>query len=350
MLERELGVLVDEVPRRPDVGADAIRLLLGDPTQLGANAERQLTAVETFRNRRPDDNPLLTLVAAVVPSIRALTTIGTVTTLAAVTLAVITFEALTSAIVVATEVRTPPLLAVIALLRPFTTLFALATEPVTPTRIRAVVLTAPESSATFASAEFSTFSPSTIPLAPAGVPAAVVTTAIVTAAIVAAPIVAVSSTPTITAVIAATGKAAAVTIPVPVIAATGKAATIIPTPGTSAILAATGSTAIVTTCVPASSAGGAATAWAGAATSPLGPAAISTVAFVARAARFVAVFKHVAIFPSLVPDPRTRPHNAQNPRPKSGVLCKKSGGDLVSHSVPAAVPSALKGLTSGFGM
>ncbi|SFK74698.1 hypothetical protein SAMN05216275_1342 [Streptosporangium canum] len=27
-----------------------------------------------------------------------------------------------------------------------------------------------------------------------------------------------------------------------------------------------------------------------------------------------------------------------------------SGGDLLSHTVPGAVPSALKSLTSGFGM
>jgi hypothetical protein len=32
------------------------------------------------------------------------------------------------------------------------------------------------------------------------------------------------------------------------------------------------------------------------------------------------------------------------------VLQKKSGGVLLSHKVPLAVPSALRGLASGFGM
>ena len=45
------------------------------------------------------------------------------------------------------------------------------------------------------------------------------------------------------------------------------------------------------------------------------------------------------------------PGNAKYPpNQRFGGYFNKSGGVLVSHSVPAAVPSALKGLTSGFGM
>ena len=38
--------------------------------------------------------------------------------------------------------------------------------------------------------------------------------------------------------------------------------------------------------------------------------------------------------------------------PVRGSICceKKSGGVLLSHKVPLAVPSALRGLASGFGM
>ena len=45
------------------------------------------------------------------------------------------------------------------------------------------------------------------------------------------------------------------------------------------------------------------------------------------------------------------PGNAKYPpNQRFGGYFNKSGGVLVSHSVPAAVQSALKGLTSGFGM
>ena len=43
----------------------------------------------------------------------------------------------------------------------------------------------------------------------------------------------------------------------------------------------------------------------------------------------------------------------QNPKkasPKAGLFVVLSGDVLVSHTVPRAVPSALRGLTSGFGM
>ena len=49
-------------------------------------------------------------------------------------------------------------------------------------------------------------------------------------------------------------------------------------------------------------------------------------------------------------EPRTlTPNTRQKENPRLSHK-KKSGGVLVSHSVPAAVPSALRGLTSGFGM
>lgn len=35
---------------------------------------------------------------------------------------------------------------------------------------------------------------------------------------------------------------------------------------------------------------------------------------------------------------------------RRAIAKEKLGGDLLSHTVPSAVPSALRGLTSGFGM
>src|SRR5213593_4823120 len=40
----------------------------------------------------------------------------------------------------------------------------------------------------------------------------------------------------------------------------------------------------------------------------------------------------------------------KSPGPESGAFCFKSGDDLLSHVVANAVPSALEGLTSVFGM
>ena len=45
------------------------------------------------------------------------------------------------------------------------------------------------------------------------------------------------------------------------------------------------------------------------------------------------------------------PGNANRATPEGMALPEKlSGGVLLSHNLPVAVPSALKGLTSGFGM
>ena len=44
-----------------------------------------------------------------------------------------------------------------------------------------------------------------------------------------------------------------------------------------------------------------------------------------------------------------RTKEEDRPQPKA-VLSKSLGGDLLSHPVSRAVPSALEGLTSGFGM
>jgi hypothetical protein len=48
---------------------------------------------------------------------------------------------------------------------------------------------------------------------------------------------------------------------------------------------------------------------------------------------------------------RTKPWNAERPPGAGGFsVVLVSGGVLLSHTVAGAVPSALKGLASGFGM
>ena len=67
------------------------------------------------------------------------------------------------------------------------------------------------------------------------------------------------------------------------------------------------------------------------------------------------VVSHGSIIPAAGPFPqlgtgRNSPKRNKPPEQAQGVCCKKSGGVLVSHEVPLAVPSAQRGLTSGFGM
>src|SRR4029450_10521937 len=49
------------------------------------------------------------------------------------------------------------------------------------------------------------------------------------------------------------------------------------------------------------------------------------------------------------PDGPADPGNDEAPH-SGGASCKSLGGDLLSHPASRAVPSALEGLTSGFGM
>src|SRR4030067_2974022 len=57
--------------------------------------------------------------------------------------------------------------------------------------------------------------------------------------------------------------------------------------------------------------------------------------------------------PALPPsEPTPHPEDPENRKaaPKGGLPARCPGGDLLSHPVARAVPSALEGFTSGFGM
>ncbi|NLE97399.1 MAG: hypothetical protein GX596_05350 [Propionibacterium sp.] len=55
MLERQPGILVDEFPCGPDVGADAIGAALRDAPELGSYAEGELAVVEPLGDLGTDD-------------------------------------------------------------------------------------------------------------------------------------------------------------------------------------------------------------------------------------------------------------------------------------------------------